>query len=123
MLLFVDYEMFHIFLQVLILIQFDKPIRMNNISYRVDEMGNIVVQGVDSRKRVFTYNVWLPLAKEKGRETSNEKDPRVMFEGEEKRLMPWWHLHTWVFMQGKLSSAHYTIRDCCANTQQFSQSK
>lgn len=30
---------------------------MNNIS-RVDEMGNIVVQGVD-RKRVFTYNVWL----------------------------------------------------------------
>lgn len=31
---------------------------MNNIS-RVDEMGNIVVQGVDSRKRVFTYNVWL----------------------------------------------------------------
>lgn len=57
MLLFVDSEMFHIFLQVLILIQFDKPIRMNNISYRVDEMGNIVVQGVDSRKRVFTYNV------------------------------------------------------------------
>lgn len=31
---------------------------MNNIS-RVDEMGNIVVQGVDSRKRVFIYNVWL----------------------------------------------------------------
>lgn len=82
---------------------------------------NIVVQGVDLRKRVFTYNT--ALAKEKGRETSNEKDPRVMFEGEEKRLMPWWHLHTWVFMQGKLSSAHYTIRDCCANTQQFSQSK
>lgn len=50
--------LFHIFLQVLILIQFDKSIRMNNIS-RVDEMGNIVVQGVDSRKKVFIYNVWL----------------------------------------------------------------